>query len=80
MSQVMALGKNQVVRDSFLVNVAGKGLNPSETAASLGISENTLKTHLKRIYAKTGTSRHADLLKLVSDIATPVQSKRCSRY
>lgn len=51
---------------------AGKGLNPSETAASLGISENTLKTHLKRIYAKTGTSRQADLVKLVSDIATPL--------
>jgi DNA-binding CsgD family transcriptional regulator len=49
---------------------AGQGLNPSDTAASLGISENTLKTHLKRIYAKTGTSRQADLVKLVSDIAT----------
>jgi DNA-binding CsgD family transcriptional regulator/PAS domain-containing protein len=51
---------------------AGKGLNPSQTAASLGISENTLKTHLNRIYAKTGRSRQADLVKLVADIGTPL--------
>jgi DNA-binding CsgD family transcriptional regulator len=51
---------------------AGKGLNPSQTATLLGISENTLKTHLNRIYAKTGRSRQADLVKLVADIGTPL--------
>jgi DNA-binding CsgD family transcriptional regulator len=51
---------------------AGKGFNPSQTATLLGISENTLKTHLNRIYAKTGSSRQADLVKLVADIGTPL--------
>jgi DNA-binding CsgD family transcriptional regulator len=50
----------------------GSGMNPSKSAVSLGVSENTLKTHLNRIYAKTGKSRQADLVKLVSDIGTPL--------
>ena len=50
----------------------GGGVATSGTALSLGISENTLKTHLKHIYAKTSTGRQADLVKLVSDIGTPL--------
>lgn len=50
----------------------GSGMNPAKSALSLGVSENTLKTHLNRIYAKTGKSRQADLVKLVSDIGTPL--------
>ncbi|AEH87705.1 transcriptional regulator, LuxR family [Mesorhizobium opportunistum WSM2075] len=50
----------------------GSGLSASKSASSLGIGENTLKTHLNRIFAKTGTRRQADLVKLVSDIGTPL--------
>ncbi|UVK51742.1 LuxR family transcriptional regulator [Mesorhizobium sp. AR02] len=50
----------------------GSGLSASRSALSLGIGENTLKTHLNRIFAKTGTRRQADLVKLISDIGTPV--------
>ncbi|WP_244571382.1 helix-turn-helix transcriptional regulator [Mesorhizobium carmichaelinearum] len=50
----------------------GSGLSGSQSAVSLGIGENTLKTHLNRIFAKTGTRRQADLVKLVSDIRTPL--------
>jgi DNA-binding CsgD family transcriptional regulator len=50
----------------------GSGLPASRSALSLGIGENTLKTHLNRIFAKTGTRRQADLVKLISDIGTPV--------
>ncbi|CAN7441689.1 LuxR C-terminal-related transcriptional regulator [Mesorhizobium sp. LjRoot246] len=50
----------------------GSGLSASKSALSLGIGENTLKTHLNRIFAKTGTRRQADLVKLVSDIGTPL--------
>ena len=32
-----------------------------EVAPVLGISESTVKTHLQRLFAKTGTSRQADL-------------------
>jgi DNA-binding CsgD family transcriptional regulator/PAS domain-containing protein len=50
----------------------GSGLSPSKSAEALGVSENTLKTHLSRIYAKTGKSRQADLVKLVREIGTPL--------
>jgi DNA-binding CsgD family transcriptional regulator len=35
-------------------------------AAALGISEATVKTHLHRLFAKTGASRQADLVKLLA--------------
>jgi DNA-binding CsgD family transcriptional regulator/PAS domain-containing protein len=54
-----------------LVTIGG-GMSPAKSAVSLGVSENTLKTHLNRIYAKTGKSRQADLVKLVSEIGTPL--------
>lgn len=54
-----------------LVTIGG-GMSPAKSAVSLGVSENTLKTHLNRIYAKTGRSRQADLVKLVSEIGTPL--------
>lgn len=54
----------------------GGGSTASKSAASLGIGENTLKTHLSRIFAKTSTKRQADLVKLISDmgpVLAPVQ-------
>ena len=38
----------------------------SEVAATLGIAISTVKTHLGRLFSKTGTSRQADLVKLVA--------------
>lgn len=43
-----------------------------ETAETLGIAETTAKTHLGHLYAKTGTSRQADLVKLVAGFANPL--------
>ncbi len=45
--------------------IAG-GATPEETAIRLGISIETVRTHLKRIFAKTGTHRQADLVRLLS--------------
>ena len=52
----------------------GSGLSSAKSVEALGVSENTLKTHLSKIYAKTGTSRQADLVKLVADIGAPLRS------
>jgi DNA-binding CsgD family transcriptional regulator len=51
----------------------GSGLSASRSAVSLGIGENTLKTHLNRIFAKTGTRRQADLVKLISNMGVPLR-------
>ena len=42
-----------------------------EVARMLGISESTVKTHLQRVFDKTGASRQADLVKLVAGFAGP---------
>ena len=46
-----------------------------ETAESLGIGEGTVKTHLRRIFAKTGSERQADLVKLVAVHNTPLGTR-----
>jgi DNA-binding CsgD family transcriptional regulator len=43
-----------------------------ETAEALGIGEATVKTHLHRVFGKTGTSRQADLVKLVAGFSNPL--------
>ncbi len=43
-----------------------------EVAAALGIAESTVKTHLGRLFEKTGTSRQADLVKLVAGFRSPL--------
>ncbi len=42
-----------------------------DIAETLGISEATTKTHLRRLFEKTGTKRQADLVKLVASFTAP---------
>jgi DNA-binding CsgD family transcriptional regulator len=46
-----------------------------ETAEALGIGEATVKTHLHRVFGKTGVNRQADLVKLVAGFANPVVAR-----
>jgi DNA-binding CsgD family transcriptional regulator len=43
-----------------------------EAADVLGVAQSTVKTHLKRLYEKTGAKRQADLAKLVASYANPL--------
>jgi DNA-binding CsgD family transcriptional regulator len=43
-----------------------------KVSEAMGISASTVKTHLRRLFAKTGTDRQADLVKLVAAYATPI--------
>ncbi|MBX9647470.1 MAG: helix-turn-helix transcriptional regulator [Xanthobacteraceae bacterium] len=43
-------------------------------AGALGISEATVKTHLQHLFAKTGTNRQTDLVKLVAAYASPLKN------
>jgi DNA-binding CsgD family transcriptional regulator len=43
-----------------------------EVAEALGVSETTVKTHLRHIFEKTGTNRQAELVKLVACFANPL--------
>jgi DNA-binding CsgD family transcriptional regulator len=43
-----------------------------ETAAALGVAESTVKTHLHQVFAKTGVSRQADLVRVVAGFTGPL--------
>jgi DNA-binding CsgD family transcriptional regulator len=52
------------------VAIVGLGGVP-DVAAVLGISETTVRTHLQRVFEKTGTNRQADLVKLAAEHMGP---------
>ena len=52
------------------------GATISEAAADLSISITTAKTHLSRIFSKTGVSRQADLISLIHRLAPPIRVPR----
>jgi DNA-binding CsgD family transcriptional regulator len=43
-----------------------------EVAAALGVADTTIRTHIRRLFEKTGVARQADLVKLVAGYATPL--------
>jgi DNA-binding CsgD family transcriptional regulator/PAS domain-containing protein len=51
-----------------------QGLGGKEAADMLGVSESTVRTHLQRIFSKTGTSRQAELLQLLQSSAPPTKA------
>jgi DNA-binding CsgD family transcriptional regulator len=42
-----------------------RGMSARQAAEGLAISYNTVKSHLKRVFAKTGTKRQGDLIRLI---------------
>jgi DNA-binding CsgD family transcriptional regulator len=51
------------------------GMSLVEAAAALKIAETTAKTHLSRIFAKTGVSRQAELVALVDRLKPPLREE-----
>jgi hypothetical protein len=47
----------------------------AETAATLGITRPTAKTHLEHIFLKTGVTRQAELMRLWTGLISPTRSK-----
>ena len=53
-------------------SVRTASIDAPEVAEALGVAESTVKTHLGRVYEKTGAGRQADLVKLVVGFANPL--------
>jgi DNA-binding CsgD family transcriptional regulator/PAS domain-containing protein len=51
--------------ESRLASLLVSGLSLEEAAKRLGVTTNTARTHLKRVFAKTRTSRQGDLVSLL---------------
>ncbi|MDX7952426.1 helix-turn-helix transcriptional regulator [Lichenihabitans sp. Uapishka_5] len=48
------------------------GQTQGEIASTLGLAVSTVKTHLLRLFEKTGSKRQADLIKLATSLSAPV--------
>jgi len=46
-----------------------------DVAAALGVGEVTVRSHLRRLFQKTGARRQADLVKLVAGFANPLMAE-----
>lgn len=49
-------------RELEILDLVAKGLSGPEITKKLWISENTLKSHLKKLFKKTGTHNQAGLI------------------
>jgi DNA-binding CsgD family transcriptional regulator len=56
-----------------LLSIAQAG-GVSETAEILGVADSTIRTHLNRLFAKTGTMRQAELVKLLAAFSSPLRN------
>jgi DNA-binding CsgD family transcriptional regulator len=48
-----------------------EGWSPVDAASALGISEHTARTHLRRVFAKTGVTRQTELTRLLLGLGMP---------
>jgi DNA-binding CsgD family transcriptional regulator len=48
------------------------GQTQTDIAQLLGIAPSTVKTHLLKVFQKTGTARQADLVRLASQLVAAV--------
>jgi DNA-binding CsgD family transcriptional regulator len=51
--------------EARIVQLIGNGVSVKESAERLRVSINTVRTHLQRVFQKTGTRRQAELVRLV---------------
>lgn len=57
-------------REANLAELLARDLTLTDAAAALGITRENARTHLKRIFSKTGTRRQAELVSLVLRLTT----------
>ena len=65
-------------KEALLASVLFGGSNLSQAADQLGVTINTAKTHLSRIFSKTGVRRQSELVRLFSTAATAMVAKHSS--
>jgi DNA-binding CsgD family transcriptional regulator len=57
------------LQESKVALTVAEGHGLAEAAQSLGLSVLTVRNHLQRVFAKTGTSRQAELAQLIATLA-----------
>lgn len=70
--QVLATLYDLTPAESRVMAMMGAGLTAGAVATELSVTENTVKTHLARVYSKTDVTRQSELVKLVAALASPM--------
>lgn len=63
---IFALSKAQ----TDMVRLIAKGMELSEAAEALGVTKNTARTHLRRVFEKAGVNSQIELLRLIVSFST----------
>lgn len=72
-SKTIARSYGLTPAESRLLDSILCGAGVSQAAEQIGISTTTAKTHLQRIFSKTGTNRQAELINLVMSSVPPLR-------
>jgi DNA-binding CsgD family transcriptional regulator len=59
--------------ESHVLEHIVRGQTPQDAADELGVSLATVKTHLQKVFAKTNTTRQAELVQLVAKATPPIR-------
>ncbi len=70
--EVLSALSGMTSREARIALMIADGQTPNEAAIALGISINTLRTHLARIFEKTGVNSQRELAKFVGGLSLPV--------
>ena len=71
-ADAMALLYDLTPAETRVFELVVEGRPPAEIAAQLGVSLATVRTHLSRVFEKTGCARQADLIALASKVTLTV--------
>ena len=70
--QVLATLYDLTPTEARVMSLLGAGLTANAAALEVGVTQNTVKTHLARVYNKTDVRRQSELVKLVGALASPL--------
>jgi len=58
--------------ETRVMELLAEGKTQAEIGLQLGISTNTVKTHRRRVFEKTGASRQVELVRLLASVSLPI--------
>lgn len=70
-SEALAALFDLTTAETRILSLLAAGMSLSQIARELGVQTSTARTHLLRLFAKTGTHRQAELIKLATSLTTP---------